>query len=201
MTGRNGDEAIGDEPFRIETPRLILRDWQEEDWPPFFLHLNTPAVMQWLGGVMDEAQMAAQRRRIEECRATHGHGFWVVERKADGGHMAGELLGFCGLKRGEAPGSPVEGEFEIGWRLREDAWGHGYAKEAALASLDAAFAHFGAEQVVALTMVENAPSWGLMQRIGMARRADLDHQDMRPHALFRDNIVHAITREQWGPQK
>ena len=60
-----------------------------------------------------------------------GFTFWAVERKADG-----ELLGFCGLKIADTPGSPIEGMHEVGWRLREDAWGQGYAKEAAIASLD-----------------------------------------------------------------
>jgi RimJ/RimL family protein N-acetyltransferase len=45
-------------------------------------------------------------------------------------------------------GSPIEGEYEVGWRLREDAWGLGYAKEAAIASLDHAFGPLGAERVV-----------------------------------------------------
>ena len=91
---------------------------------------------------------------------TLGFTFWAVERKEDG-----ELLGFCGLKIADDPQSPVEGEYEIGWRLREDAWGRGYAKEAATASLDFAFGPArGASAVVALTVDGNAPSWGLMLR-------------------------------------
>ena len=75
-----------------------------------------------------------------------GFTFWAVERKADG-----ELLGFCGLKLADTPGSPIEGMVEVGWRLREDAWGQGYAKEAAIASLDFAFDTLGADRVVAIT--------------------------------------------------
>jgi hypothetical protein len=88
----------------------------------------------------------AGRRPHARALACHGHG------KADavagtarlhllGGRAQadGALLGFCGLKIADDPGSPVEGEYEIGWRLREDAWGQGYAKEAATASLDHAF--------------------------------------------------------------
>jgi RimJ/RimL family protein N-acetyltransferase len=179
--------------FRLETERLVLRDWRAEDWPAFFRHTNTPAVMRYLGGVLDGDAVDAQRSRVETCAQRHGHCFWVVERKADG-----EILGFCGLKRADAPGSTVEGEFEVGWRLREDAWGQGYAKEAALTALQAGFERFGAEEIVALTVIENEASWGLMKRLGMRRRADLDYVDPRDNAPFRDTIVYSISRDEWA---
>ncbi len=175
--------------FRYETDRLILRDWREEDWPVFWHHCNTPAVMEWLGGVADEATMAAASERVEGYRRDHGHTFWVVERKDDG-----ELLGFCGLKRCNEDNGPV-GDMEAGWRLREDAWGQGYAKEAALASLKIGFERFDAPHIIALTVQENAPSWGLMKGLGMERREDLDFEcnTFGPESV----IVYSITREQW----
>jgi RimJ/RimL family protein N-acetyltransferase len=184
--------------FRLETARLILRDWRDEDWPEFFRLTNTPAVMRWLGPAMDADKQAAQRARIEGCAARHGHCFWLVERKADGGHLAGEALGFCGLKRADAAPSPVEGRFEIGWRLREDAWGHGYAKEAALASLRAGFERFGADEIIALTVIKNEASWGLMERLGMRRREDLDFPDDRYPPQLRDTIVYSLSRDEWA---
>ncbi len=185
-------------PFRLETPRLVLRDWTADDWPAFFRHTNTPAVMRWLGGELDAAGMAGQRRRIEATHARHGHCFWALERQDDDGHLAGELLGFCGLKRADTPGSPVEGEFEIGWRLREDGWGRGYAREAAEAALRFAFEHLAAERVVALTVAGNAPSQTLMRRLGMRRRPELDHEELHQPAGLRHTIVHAIDRVQWS---
>jgi RimJ/RimL family protein N-acetyltransferase len=184
--------------FRLETARLILRDWRDEDWPEFFRLTNTPAVMRWLGPVMDTGKQAAQRARVEGCAARHGHCFWLVERKADGGHLAGEVLGFCGLKRADAAASPVEGRFEIGWRMREDAWGRGYAKEAALASLRAGFERFGADEIIALTVIQNESSWGLMQRLGMRRREDLDFPDDRYPPELRDTIVYSLMRAEWA---
>ena len=187
--------------FRLDTARLALRDWRPDeqgaDWPRFFRHTNTPVVMRWLGGVMDAGQMAGQRARVEACRAAHGHCFWALERHADGGHLAGELIGFCGLKRADTPGSPVEGEMEVGWRLRQDAWGHGYAREAAEAALAAGFERFGAKRIIALTVIENEPSQRLMQRLGMRRHAELDHVDLRAGTLLRDAIVHVIDQDQW----
>jgi RimJ/RimL family protein N-acetyltransferase len=178
--------------FRLETERLILRDWRGEDWPRFFTGTNTPKVMRWLGGLLDDNGMAATRARVTGCAAANGFCFWAVERKSDG-----EILGFCGLKRADAPGSSVTGEMEIGWRLREDAWGQGYAKEAATAALDAAFERFGADEVVALTVPGNAPSWGLMTRLGMRRREELDYTDPRFGEELNPSIVYSIDRQTW----
>src|SRR3546814_7292723 len=92
--------------FRCETERLILRDWRGDgDWGEFFRVTNTPAVMRWLGGVLDDEGMDKQPARVESCAARLGHCFWIVERKADS-----EILGFCGLKRADAPGCTVRSE-------------------------------------------------------------------------------------------
>jgi RimJ/RimL family protein N-acetyltransferase len=162
----------------IETERLILRDWTEDDIAPFLLHTNTLAVMRWLGGVRSEPEQRESIGRIMRWQEQRGFTFWIVERKADGA-----LLGFCGIKIADTPGSPIEGMYEVGWRLREDAWGQGYAKEAAIASLDHAFGTLGAERVVAITFAPNAASWGLMERLGMTRRPELDYDDARFPAL------------------
>jgi RimJ/RimL family protein N-acetyltransferase len=174
----------------IDTPRLLLRGWREEDKEPFFRHTNTANVMRWLGGVKTREFLDGAIDKFAAWQAERGSTFWAVERKEDGA-----LLGFCGLKRADDAGSPVEGEFEIGWRLREDAWGQGYAKEAAMASLDFAFARAGAARVVALTVEGNEASWGLMVRLGMIRRPDLDYGGV-PWAEG-PVIVYSIEREEW----
>jgi RimJ/RimL family protein N-acetyltransferase len=84
---------------------------------------------------------------------------------------------------------------EIGWRLREDSWGRGYAREAAIASMDHAFRVLHAPRVVALTVQDNAPSWGLMLRLGMERRAELDY--FGPDWAIGRVIVYRIEREKW----
>lgn len=175
----------------IETERLLLRNWRAKDKEPFFRLTNTPGVMRWLGGVKtrDHVEWAIEERFMR-WQAERGFTFWVIERKADGA-----LLGFCGIKIADDAGSPVEGAFEIGWRLREDAWGQGYAKEAAIASLDQAFGPIGAQRVVALTVEGNEASWGLMERLGMTRRPDLDYAG--PEWAEGTVIVYLIERQEW----
>jgi RimJ/RimL family protein N-acetyltransferase len=178
----------------VETERLILREWGEEDEWAFYDVMNTPTVMRWLGGVQPRDEWHAGYQRLLGYQRDFGFTFWIVERKSDG-----QILGFCGLKRANAPGSMFQGEVEIGWRLREDAWGKGYAKEAAIASLDLAFGRFGAPHVVAITATHNEPSQGLMKRLGMERRKDLDFIDERFAADSEVNpqIVYRIDAAGW----
>ena len=181
--------------FRFETERLILRDWQESDWPEFWAGTNTPSVMRWLGGVLDAGGQRAAQERLLGYTREHGHTFWVIERKSDSA-----ILGFCGLKRSNQKGGPM-GMMEVGWRLREDVWGRGYAKEAAGASLDLAFGRFEAEEVIALTVQRNEASWGLMLRLGMERREDLDFDSDEFDQDAGRIIVHGIASEKWEHQQ
>lgn len=157
------------------TERLLLRTWDESDLDAFMEATNTPAVMRWLGGVWSREDHEAAFARIEQYQRDFGHTLWLVEDRA-----SGELLGFCGLKRVNSPGAgDLSGTAEVGWRLRESAWGKGIAKEAAIAALDLAFARFGYGEVVAITVEGNGASQGLMRRLGMRRRVDLDYIDPR----------------------
>ena len=154
-----------------ETRRLILRDWEDADEQRFYEIMNTPGVMRHLGGVQNADQWHAAFERIRGFSRDWGHTFWIVEAKADG-----EILGFCGLKRVNAPGAgDLTGTPEIGWRLRESAWGKGIAKEAAIASLDLGFSRFGYDRIIAMTIPVNDSSQGLMKRLGMKTLVNEHH--------------------------
>jgi RimJ/RimL family protein N-acetyltransferase len=175
-----------------ETERLRLRTWRFGDRAEFVRVTNTPSVMRWLGGVQSPENTDAAFERIDRYQRDFGHTLWIVERRTDGA-----LLGFCGLKRVNSPGARNPGVFEVGWRLREDAWGQGFAKEAAIASLDLAFGRFGAAHVVALTVEGNQDSQGLMKRLGMRRRPDLDYKDDRFGPELNPTIVYRIDAGKW----
>jgi RimJ/RimL family protein N-acetyltransferase len=178
-----------------ETDRLLLRTWADKDERRFFEAMNTPAVMRWLGGLQTFEQWRAAYQRLLAYDREFGFTFWLLERKEDS-----QVIGFCGLKRANAPGADlIAGDFEIGWRLREDTWGDGYAREAAISSLDLAFNRFGAPYVRAVTARGNLPSQGLMKRLGMTRREEFDFIDQRFPADSDVNpqIVFSIVASEW----
>ncbi|MBX9730057.1 MAG: GNAT family N-acetyltransferase, partial [Sphingomonas sp.] len=116
--------------------------------------------------------------------------FWVVERRSDGA-----MLGFCGLKRGDAH-NPIAGEIEAGWIIDRPHWRQGYALEAMIAALDWGWAHFDAPRIVAITSAINIKSQRMMERLGMHRLADADYD----HPLIpvgdplRPMVTYAIDR-------
>ncbi|MGK6320133.1 GNAT family N-acetyltransferase [Sphingomonas sp. DT-204] len=174
----------------IETGRLILRRWRDDDRPAFHAHCSDPDVMRYLGPPLTRAETDAALDRQNGYLESHGYCFWAVERRADGA-----LLGFCGLKPG-APGTPIEGMVEIGWRFGRAFWGQGYAREAAVASLDWGWANLDASHIVAITVLANERSWGLMERLGMQRVADgdFDHPTVPDDSPLKRHITYSIAR-------
>jgi RimJ/RimL family protein N-acetyltransferase len=172
-----------------ETSRLKLRPWREADVPEFVRVTNTPEVMEYLGGVQDPGAFHGGFLRAQDCQAQNGFCFWIVERLSDDA-----LLGFCGLKIANV--GPIAGEIEIGWRLRADAWGQGYAQEAAAASLDWAWQNLSCARVVAITTEGNIRSRRLMERLGMQRMPELDfeHPDLPPDSPLRPHATYMIMR-------
>ena len=176
-----------------ETDRLILRDWEDEDEARFYDVMNREEVMQHLGGLQPIDEWRAAYSRVLGYSRDFGHTFWVMEDR-----KTGDILGFCGIKRVNSPGAgALAGMHEIGWRLRPEAWGKGIAKEAAIAALDLAFNRFRAPHVIALTIPANESSWGLMRRLGMKRREDLDFTDERFGPDVNPQTVYWIDSADW----
>lgn len=146
-------------------------------------------VMRYLGPPMDfdDCREAAERQNATADRA--GTCFWAMERRADGA-----FLGFCGIKPGPEE-TPITDQPEIGWRLARHAWGQGYAREAAAACLDDAWAR-DVPEVSAITVPVNERSWGLMIRLGMTRVADGDfnHPSLPAGHPLRLHQTYAIAR-------
>lgn len=175
----------------IRTERLLLRPWREEDKPEFHALVNTPAMMEHFGGPAPRAKHDAILDRQMDQQARYGHCMWAVEIAE-----TGALAGVCGLRIGGHPGTPVPEELEIGWRIGEAWWGQGIAREAAQASLAWGWANTDRPRIAAWTVIGNARSWGLMTRLGMHRRIDLDfqHPDFAADDPFGAMIVYAIDR-------
>jgi RimJ/RimL family protein N-acetyltransferase len=162
--------------FSLETRRLTLREWYDDDFDMLHAICTCPEVMATIGPLHDEAQTRALLERLQQRQVEHGCSFWAMERRSDG-----RVLGFCGISRGTV--SQIAGELEIGWRIARDCWGQSYAREAAEGALRwAAEAHPG-QPVWAITSVGNARSRGLMERLGMVHRPDLDF----PHPAVADD--------------
>ncbi len=125
--------------------------------------------------------------RIEAGFEADGFGLWALELKE-----TGELLGFTGLAVPdfEAHFTPA---VEVGWRLARNAWGHGYATEAARAAVAFGFEEIGLPEIISFTSATNKRSIAVMQRLSMSHNPsdDFEHpalpdgHPLRPHVLYR----------------
>lgn len=183
-------ETMGD--IVLETERLILRKITENDAGEHDRLLNTPSVMQYLGGVKERHEIEAKHAKAMASFARYGFGFMLMNEKA-----TGEMVGHVGLKQVDNPNAANIGDFEIGWLIREDRWRRGYAMEAMKAVIEWAFTRFDAPHLVALTSDRNQGSWRLMERLGMERASNLDFTD--PTFADSDNptIQYKLTRAAW----
>ncbi len=173
----------------IETERLVLRPWRDGDVLPFHAMGQDEEVMRYLGPPMDVAACEATVARMNAIAEVNGDCFWAVERRSDNA-----FIGFCGIKPGPA-GTPIADRPEIGWRLSRDAWGQGFAKEAASACLERAWQR-GTAEVHAITVPANTASWGLMIRLGMTRveDGDFDHPALPEGDPLRRHLRYRIAR-------
>ncbi len=158
----------------LETPRLLLRQWCDDDLGQMLEHINTPGVKKHLNGVVPPDQVATNLQRMRDNFDELGFAFLAVERKADG-----LFLGSAGFAIIETPAAPalLQGAVQIGWQLRVDAQGQGYATEAASHLLAHGFTRHNWPIIYSQTSESNRPSWRVMQRLGMTRRAELDYAD------------------------
>jgi RimJ/RimL family protein N-acetyltransferase len=171
----------------IQTARLRLRAWRDDDLPAFAAMGDDPKVMEFFPKRLDRVESNALAVRIRENFARRGFGQWAVEIPG-----IADFIGFVGLS---VPGFSAHFTpcVEIGWRLTHAYWGHGYATEAARATLEFGFERIGLDEIVSFTTAANRRSQAVMERIGMTHNPadDFDHpvipdgHPLRRHVLYR----------------
>ena len=179
--------------MKIETARLVLRPWIEEDRKPFAEMSADPAVMAHLlpPGGSDGASGWIDRQMAH--LADHGYCFWALEEK--------ESCTFAGsvglLNVGyEAHFTPA---VEVGWRLARRFWGKGYAPEAARASMRFGFEVLDLSEIVANTAIHNSNSRRVMEKLGMfhVAQGDFDHPLIPEGHPLRRQALYRLLRDRW----
>lgn len=183
MEGRtDGDRRLRDlvaKAVRTRlTPRLRLEPLGPEHAGDLWRLHQDPAVAAWHGGRYRHSQ--AQHRAAGAGRAWDRLGVdkWMAYDRS-----TGELVGRGGLSRAELAG---RSRLEIGWTVRSDLWGRGYATEIGRAGLAYAFDALAAEEVVAFTERHNRRSRAVMERLGMRFVREV----IRPGLLAGSDGVH-----------
>lgn len=146
-------------PLRLLTPRLTLRDITPADKPALHAMFNDAAVMRYYEGFKTEAQTDQWIQWNMGLYASHGHGLWIIESRENG-----SFLGQASIVNQTIEGAA---EKELGYMLRSQCWGQGYATEAAIACRDDAFTRLQLPRIVSQIDALNAPSRRVAERVGL----------------------------------
>jgi RimJ/RimL family protein N-acetyltransferase len=169
----------------IETERLILRGWRESDLDDYASMAADEEVTRFIGGPISRSNAWGRIAfNIGHCNL-RGFGFWAVDRKSDG-----KFIGRIGVFYPDGWEA-----VEVGWVLAKPYWGHGYATEAAKASLHFGFQQTSVAKLVSFIDPDNYASQRVAERIGEKKG------ERRSVAMFgTSHIVDVweISRERWS---
>lgn len=180
------------EIIELETSRLRLRQWRQEDFPAF-ASLNADAeAMQFYSDVLSTEESNVLGHKFESLISDRGWGFWAVELKE-----SKKFIGFVGLNE-PAYKLPVTPCVEVGWRMAKIYWGNGYATEAANAVLAVAFENIGLSEVFAFTPVSNKKSLAVMVRLGMIDTSNnFEHPLVPENSSLSLHALYKIDKQYW----
>lgn len=164
----------------METPRLLLREWKEDDISEFIRLNNDDRVMEYFLNKLSDQETIAFYHRIQEEFAALDFGLYAVECKENHAFMGCVGLHKVTFAIDFAPA------VEIAWRLLPEFWSKGYATEAASACLEYAKNQLMLKEVYSFTSLLNKRSERVMQKIGMKRVKEFNHPLVdSQHPLYR----------------
>jgi RimJ/RimL family protein N-acetyltransferase len=178
----------------IETERLLLRDFVEEDWRAVHEYGSDPEVVRYLpwgpnteGDSRDfisrsiAIQSESPRRRFE---------IGIVLKEE------GRLIGGCGIREN----NPTLMEGNMGYVLNKDYWGRGIATEAARALVRFGFETLNLHRIFATCFPENKASERVLQKCGMSLEGRL-RENLLMRGEWRDSLLYAILDREWTEHK
>lgn len=147
----------------LTTSRLVIREWSVEDADAATAVYGSPAVTRWLTPVMEHVHDVAAMRSVLQAWSEAQRnqmppsGRWAIERRADGTVIGGLVIRLL---------PPYEEDLELSWQLYPEAWGHGYAVEAARALTEWAFTR-DIDELFAVVRPDNTRAIATAERLGM----------------------------------
>jgi len=182
--------------IEIETQRLRLREWRQQDKPAFARINADPRVMEHYPNPLDRAGSDSLLERFKAAANSNGVAPWAVERLD-----TGEFIGYIGLSY-FSDGLPFSPCTEVGWRLAKVHWGQGFATEGALASLAYGFEELGLDEIVSMTATSNTASERVMQKVGLIKHGDnFMHPRVPQGHRLQEHVLYCLTSDQWQSAK
>jgi RimJ/RimL family protein N-acetyltransferase len=178
----------------LETPRLILRQFAEDDVDNLFDLNSDPEVMRYLTGGRPTPRDEIRDQTIPFHLGVYDRldrlGTWAAESPA-----TGEFLGWFHFR----PGHESDlSNIDLGYRLRRSAWHQGYATEGSRALIDRGFTDLGVERVFAHTMTVNAASRRVLEKCGLTLVRTFSYEwPFEIEGAEHGEVEYALTKPEW----
>lgn len=146
----------------LETARLILRNFTPKDAELLYELDRDPEVMRYISKGQSTPLELIKTNRLPALLSYYATsknlGFWAVHQQA-----TGDFIGWFHLK----PSPFFPGETELGYRLKRQAWGQGYATEGAKGLINKTFIETSIDRIIATTLEYNTASRRVMEKSGL----------------------------------
>lgn len=180
---------------KIQTERLLMRQWRDADRAAFASLNADPEVMEYFPKRLSRGDSDAMIDRLRAHIDDKAWGLWALERRDNG-----EFIGFTGLSV-PAVSLPFTPCVEVGWRLARTAWHQGFASEAARAAIDYGFTQLHLTEILSFTAIGNLRSRAVMERIGMQNRDEnFFHPAVDPDSPLCEHVLYGIEQKTWVDQ-
>lgn len=176
---------------RIETERLVLRDYEEADWRAVLAYQSDPRYLRFYPWKSRSEQDARDFVRMftDWRNERPRRRFQLAVTLRDGG----EAVGSCGLRR--KPDG--EHEADIGYEVAPRLWGQGYATEAARAMVAFGFGELGLHRLSSWCIAENTASARVLEKLGFKLEGRLRQNEYFKGRRW-DTLLFGLLREEWA---
>lgn len=174
--------------YIFKSERLGFRNWMESDLKELEIMNSDAKVMEYFPKTLTIKENEELFEKLKRHYKKHNYTYFATEILA-----SNQFIRFIGLAYQE-----YEAEFtpaiDIGWRLKETAWGKGYATEGAKKCLEFAFNELNLEQIIATCTCKNYKSENVMKKIGMKKIGDFKHPKLKEYPEYEKCICYRIKK-------
>ena len=168
----------------FETQRLVFRDWNEQDLYEFRIMNKDTRVMKYFTKTLTDEETDRFYNIIQDEFRNYGYGLYAVE-------TSNGFIGFIGYHRANF-NSQFTPCIEIGWRLKYEAWGNGFATEGAKACLTYGIERPEFNKIYSFTSKINVQSENVMKKIGMVKVIEFEHPNIIEGSPLRRHVLYSI---------
>ena len=178
--------------YLFKSERLGFRKWRKEDFEEFAKLNADEDVMEHFPEILSKDEVEEFIEKLRNHFTKNGYTYYateILETK--------EFIGMIGLAFQEYK-SKFTPAIDIGWRLKRNAWGKGYATEGAKRCLEYAFNELTISKIISVCTIKNKSSENVMRKIGMTKKGEFSHPELINYPDYKKHLCYEISKNTKG---